>query len=212
MRLGKHSPDASTIFCKCLSESRLQLSVFHADHDCASYDRETTHQPTNQQPRPEAPRHHFAQMSQVHRMSYTRANPGRDQPLLALIRQYFGQASELPPTEVRARPRIEKDSHREQSSGRKPTPGRRIDLNAPPRSAEAAHADPHGDPSRKQHPEGRTLAGPPAVRARMHYQPERRNGRVDHACQPSQRLQKTHAKILQARASTTRAGPLDVHP
>jgi hypothetical protein len=35
------------------------------------------------------------------------------------------------------------------------------------------------------------------MRLRVHHQPERRDGRVDNACQPSQGSEKIHRAILQ---------------
>jgi hypothetical protein len=119
---GDHRRNILAILSKLLSESTLQLRIFHPDHYRARCDRERRQTPAHWQTRPNAPGYHLAQVSQIGRMPHSRANPCGYEPVVARIGPPLRQASELRPAEVRSGTGIEKNADREQTYRRDPTP------------------------------------------------------------------------------------------
>src|SRR5207245_9938243 len=98
--------------------------------------------------------------------------------------------------EERAGAYIEKDADHKKQSGGDPGTERRIYRHVVPRAGQSPDADPHGDPRRNQDTKWGTHARTPSVRARMHHQPERRDGGIKNTSQPTQRVNELHEFIL----------------
>ena len=100
IQFGQHCRNPILIRSVLFPEPPLQLCILHSDHDRAGDDRKRRQRAADDQPRPEAPGQHFAEMPEIDRMANSRTDSCGDEALLLVSRVNFRQASELRPTEV----------------------------------------------------------------------------------------------------------------
>src|SRR5581483_5469847 len=111
-----------------LAEAAFQFRVLQADHDRPRQHRKPSQRKKHRHSRTCAPSQHFAEMSEVNRVTDTLANPGGHQSLFAPALD-FRTSAKLTRCEAMPRSAIQQDSCRDERRTRNPGEGRVVEQN-----------------------------------------------------------------------------------